>query len=178
MAVEFVVEDGTGKTDATTYLSVEDMKQLWSNAGYNYSALSSTDIKIILNNASQSLDGRYGAKWPGERASLSQALDWPRSSVADKDGYDRPSTTLPVEIERATAEMAYAVHSGVDVDPNDVDGGDLKSEYVKVEGAVTESKEYFGGSARTYPTIPKVEGALRRLLGPSGKYGAMTVRRV
>ncbi len=178
MAVAFVVEDGSALATATSYLSVEDMKQLWDNAGYSHSALETSAIKILLNNATISLDGRYSGRWPGQRRSTSQALDWPRWNVVDQDGLERSSTSVPPEVERATAEMAYAVNTGVDVDPNVENESILKAEKVKVEGAVEEAKEYFEHTQSTYPTLPKVEGALRRLLGAAGKYGATAFRRV
>lgn len=178
MAALFVVEDGTGLETATSYLSETDMKQLWDNAGYDYSALASADIEVLLNNATLSLDGRYGEKWPGTRGSSGQALDWPRSGVDDRDGYTRSSSSVPSEIETAVSELAYSVNAGTDVDPESTNPGDLKAESVTVEGAIKESKEYFEGSSRTYPEIPKVENALRRLLGTTSKYGAMGFARV
>jgi hypothetical protein len=35
MAINFVVEDGTGLTTATAYLSLEELKQYWDNVGYS-----------------------------------------------------------------------------------------------------------------------------------------------
>ena len=177
MAIVFTVEDGTGLAAATSYLSIEDMEQLWDNAGYDHSALTDDQIKVLLNNATLSLDGQYGGRWPGTRGDTTQALDWPRSGVVDQDGFDRSSTTVPPEIENAVSEIAFADNAGTDINPTSTETGALRSESVAVEGAVKESKSYFEGTSQTYPTLPKVENALRRLLGPSGAYGAMNVVR-
>lgn len=178
MAIQFVVEDGTGLVTATSYISLADLKQLWENAGYSYATLTDDQLSVLLNNATLSLDGQYGDQYPGTRQSKSQALDWPRQDAYDQDGYIRSSTLVPVEVERALSEMAYAVNSGVDVDPVYTDAGNLKKESVAVEGAVRESKEYFEGSTLIYPRIPKVDNALLRLLGSTSMYGAMDVVRV
>ena len=37
MAVEFVVEDGTGLDDATSYMSEVEFRQYWENRGIDYS---------------------------------------------------------------------------------------------------------------------------------------------
>jgi hypothetical protein len=178
MAAEFEVEDGTGSTSATSYLSVADLKQLWDNAGYDYSSLSDAQIQVLLNNGTSSLDGRYGERWPGLRASKTQALDWPREEAYDRDGFERSSTLVPPEVEKALSELVYAVNSGTNVDPENTETGVLQSESVRVEGAVSESKTYFQGSQKKYPDIPKVSNALRRLLGSSSAYGPRKVVRV
>ena len=44
--------------------------------------------------------------WLGTKASSTQALRWPRTDVMDADGYEFPSTSIPVWLRNATAELA------------------------------------------------------------------------
>ncbi len=76
MEVEFVVEDGTGKSDATSYISEDDMKQYWYNVGYAYDTYSSDSIKRYLNKACIVIDSKYLRKWPGFRAHDDQNMEW------------------------------------------------------------------------------------------------------
>lgn len=178
MAVQFVVEDGSGKSDSTSYIAVEDLKQYWDNMGYDYSELSDSEIEVLLIRSTKMLDGQYASRWPGVRKSVTQALQWPRAKGIYPDGYDIPDDEVPKELEEAVLEMAYVVNSGVDVAPIDTDPGKIKSESVNVEGAVSESKEYRAGAGRTHISIPLVVDALRPLLGHIGSYGGLNMVRV
>ena len=45
MAIEYVVEDGTGLSTATSYISTADFDQYWENVGYTNTL--STDEKQV-----------------------------------------------------------------------------------------------------------------------------------
>jgi hypothetical protein len=74
MAIEFVVEDGTGLTNSTTYIDEAFFIQYWENRGIAYT--SSDTLKIILNRATQYLDDNYCFK--GARVVVGQSLQFPR----------------------------------------------------------------------------------------------------
>lgn len=177
MALEFVVEDGTGKTDATTYLSVAELKQQWDNYGYDYSTLTDDNIEVLLNKASKVVDLQYGGRWPGARRYASQRLQWPRVNAYYRDGYSIGVDSIPQEIKAGVIEMAFAINGNLDVQPINTDAGELESERVSVAGAVSESKSYFQGTARTHPKISAVTDALSPLLA-SSPYGGMDFVRV
>ena len=55
MAVEFVLEDGTGKTDSTSYAAVADFRQYFENFGTTFTETDDeikTWLKLMLINFS------------------------------------------------------------------------------------------------------------------------------
>lgn len=104
-----VVEDGTGLSNAESYLSVTDANTYFTNLGTT--AWTGTDAvkEAVLRKATQYLDATYS--WAGTIASTTQALNWPREGVEDSQGRDLDNT-VPRAIENATAELALAALSG------------------------------------------------------------------
>lgn len=60
--------------------------------------------KAALMWATRILDEQY--EWIGEKRTKEQALRWPRSGVADRDGYDVSYETIPTFLKNATIELA------------------------------------------------------------------------
>ena len=164
MALVFVVEDGTGLSTATSFLSIADMKQYWDNMGYDYSSLESATIKQYLNLAAKALDGQYGSRWPGLRGTISQGLLWPRIGACYYDRSTISSSVVPDEVEDAIAELAYIISTGTAVTAVNSNSSDVKRESVSVAGAISESKEYWG-LTRMSPVMPTVVNALVPILG-------------
>ena len=78
--MNFVVEDGTGKSDATSYVSVADYKQYWIDKGLNsseYSEAQDETIQGYLNQATDYIDSNYDFIGTPTDADT-QALEWPR----------------------------------------------------------------------------------------------------
>ena len=175
MAVEFVVEDGTGLSTATSYMSVADMQQYWDNRGYDYSALTTDEKQQLLNLCSQALDGIFFKHWDGYRSSGTQALQWPRADVLTPDGYDVDSGSVPTALTNALAELAYIKNSGTDIQPTDDRQGRLGKEMVKV-GPITRSREFT--DYQEHPNFPAVEDALKPLIGQASRYGPVPLVRV
>lgn len=101
MAIEFVVEDGTGKTDATSYGSVADFRQYWENRGTDYSTATMSEALAqgYLNAATAYINGLY--PWRGVPKTTTQALEFPRAVCYDDRGVDQ-SGAVPTAIEQAT----------------------------------------------------------------------------
>lgn len=94
-----------GAADAESYCSVADASSYHTargNAGWT-----GTDAvkEAALRRATDHMTQTYAERWKGERASSTQALDWPRYSVV-VDGYELDSDAVPVAIQRACAELA------------------------------------------------------------------------
>ncbi len=107
MAFAFVVEDGTGVTDATSYVSVEEADDIITmniHASASWAALVDGDKEKLLAWASRYLDER--TRWFGTKAVPASALRWPRVGVIDRDGIELSSTMVPRQLKIATAEMA------------------------------------------------------------------------
>lgn len=123
-----IVEDGTGKTDAESYVSVADATTYLSNRGYSaFTGLATDALKeAALRKATDYMVQVYRAQWKGTRVTSEQSLDWPRSYVLRDDyqyqglngsttigGYLYfPSDEVPPEVANACALLAEKSVSG------------------------------------------------------------------
>jgi hypothetical protein len=107
MAVAFVVEDGTGLSNATSYVTVVEARDYISIKPTNakWDALADEQVEAYLMWATRLLDQR--AFFYGQKAVQSSALRWPRSGVMDRDGISVPYDTIPEPIKAATIEIAF-----------------------------------------------------------------------
>lgn len=120
-----VVEDGTGKADAESYISVADADTYFTNRGNATWAALATDAKEqALRKATDYMLATYGLRWAGVRVTDTQALDWPRYNVPRRDAasmaygalyYD--SDEVPTAVARACAELAVRA-SADDLSPD------------------------------------------------------------
>jgi hypothetical protein len=107
MALTFIVEDGTGLADATSYVSVSDATDILSlnpisNAAW--AALTPTEQETYLMWASRYLDQHVD--WYGDKTVEDSALRWPREYVYDIDGILIADDVIPEQLKRATAQLA------------------------------------------------------------------------
>jgi len=158
-----IVEDGTGKSNAETYISVADADTYHTAYGNPtaWSAATTGAKETALREAARYLDAKYRLSWKGTRSVQSQALAWPRLDVTDFDGYDLAGNSLPQKLKDATSVMA--LHSiAEDIYPN-VDGsGDIAEEAVRV-GPISETIKYVGGKIQL-KTYTLVENLLSDLI--------------
>ena len=108
MAIEFVVEDGTGLATATSYATTAAFQQYWENRGIDMSTQTTPDMQAWLNVATSYIDLNYrffGAKTTPD----TQALEWPRENVLDRDGNEIDDDVLPTDVTNATIELAKIV---------------------------------------------------------------------
>jgi hypothetical protein len=117
-----VVEDGTGKADAESYISVADATTYHAARGNASWAAQASDAvrEQLLRKAADYMLQVYRLRWKGVRVTTAQALDWPRNGVQRVDyayssangsqtiggSYFYPSNAVPVEVARACAELA------------------------------------------------------------------------
>lgn len=107
-----VVEDGTGKADAECYISVADADTYFSaRANATWAALTTGAKEAALRLGCDYMEAVYGPRWKGERATETQALSWPRTDVC-ANGVEVASDVVPVEVQRANAELAVRASSG------------------------------------------------------------------
>jgi hypothetical protein len=103
-----VVEDGTGLTNANSYCSLVDANTYnLGNVYYSdyWDALDDDVRENHLIKASEYLD--IYVDWFGTRVYETSGLRWPRSGVIDLDGNAIDDGIIPVNLAKATAEMAY-----------------------------------------------------------------------
>jgi hypothetical protein len=106
-----IVEDGTGKADAQSFVSVSEADTYHEglgNTGWdspNGESASTEDKEKALRRASRFLSDSF--KWKGYPVNgRDQNLAWPRFYVSDDEDYGIDSDEIPIEVKRATYEIA------------------------------------------------------------------------
>lgn len=164
--MSLIVEDGTGRADAESYCS-EAAADSYHAARMNvtWSALASDAKEAALRNATDYLSFTYSGCWAGSRASLTQALDWPRTDVPYADSVEggayRPHDAVPAELVKATAELALRAKDGplvMDLGRETVseavdvirvtykEGGERQTQYAAAEGWLRSLLDFGSGS--------------------------------
>jgi len=168
MAATFVVEDGTGKTDANSYVSLADADQYHENnsGSTTWSGATDANKQKALRLATQYVDARYNGRWRGFQATSTQALAWPRMSAYDNEGYIYDSDAVPQRLADAVSELALRVIDGDTLFEDQSKPGVIKTKSVRA-GPISRTIEYMGGmnQAKKYPLI---EALLAPLILASG----------
>lgn len=100
-----VVEDGTGKADAESYVSVEDCTSYATARDITDWLNTANDQEAALRRATAFLDKSF--VWKGYKTwGRAQALAWPRVEVLDEEDNEVLGTEIPVEVIQATCELA------------------------------------------------------------------------
>ncbi len=133
MAIQFIVEDGTGKEDSNSYIDLVYFKQVMDNMGVDYSSKTDDQLSISAIKATSYMERTF---YYGGTAKLPrvQALKWPRINAVDKAGNAIAVNTVPREALKATALAAI-------IDSTDPTGLD----YIKpVEGTIKSTSSALG----------------------------------
>lgn len=108
----FIVEDGTGKSDAVSYVSLDYAADYFAHRGIvAWSILTNGERKAALVKATDYMVQAYRDRWDGYRLTNTQSLDWPRNSV-EYEGHYYPSDEVPTEVKNACCELALKATSG------------------------------------------------------------------
>lgn len=137
-----IIEDGTGKSDAESYASAEDLALYAVKFGVTI-PVEAPAQEALLRRAALAMDGMT---WKGRKSNSEQALSWPRRSI-ELDYEIKPDNYLPARIQYGQMALAAEIHQD-DIDPVEKRKGAITLE--RVEGAVT----------REYATIPNTSGRL------------------
>lgn len=127
MAIDLVVEDGSGVEDANTYVDVETADEFFTNRNESAWTGSADQKAAALIKAAQYL--QTVSTYKGVKAEAGQALKWPRDGVYDEDGYAVDITTIPQGVINAQLVLArYALSASLlpDLDR----GGQVRRERV------------------------------------------------
>ena len=162
-----VVEDGTGKTDADSYLSVTDADTYNTNHSASAAWIAAAEAvkEKALRLATQYLDVRYAGRWKGYKSTDAQALAWPRIVAEKEDCYDSAyyaHDALPVVLKDATAELALRVVGGDTLFADITKPGPIKSQSVTV-GPIQKSITYMGGYTQV-KGYPLIDGLVKSLI--------------
>lgn len=104
MALE--VEDGTGKANAESFISVADAGT--RHTAFGNAAWTGTDAvkEAALRRATAYMEQAYRTRWVGCRVESDQALSWPRVVTELVDGFWIDSDVVPAEVANACADLA------------------------------------------------------------------------
>lgn len=144
-----------------------------------WSGKSANEQERLTEVGSVDLDHLYEVRMKGRRAARGQIRAYPRTGVIDLDGYLVDSTTAPVAVRDATAELCYlrvtGQMSGVLASEDNVR---IRRERKKL-GELEKEIEYTAAgkpaTATGARTFPRVEAILRHLLDDVGGGSRMVV---
>jgi len=173
-----IVEDGTGLPTANAYISVEFADTYHSDFCQPEWGGVVSAKEAAIRKATDYVDRHFD--FLGDRVVIGdgvnsippQALSWPREGVIHPEGYVVDPAAVPVEVQRATAELALVILT-TDLEPT-VEGGFVRSTTEQV-GRVSTQLNYAGSSGA--PEVPIVHSILRPLLSASGGFGTARILR-
>lgn len=185
MASTLVVEDGTGLSNASTYVSAAALRAYALARGVTLAASDAPGDLLVDQMAIKAMDyiEANRAYFWGWRLTTTQRLSFPREGVpaeptqgyADTiaNGYEnllitgvtyRDAAPLPFELLDAQAILAMQVKAGVDLQPTQVSGRFVRRQKLgPIEREFSESIGIY-----TLPQMPMVDALLSSLLKPRG----------
>lgn len=167
-----VVEDGTGLATANAYIAVafaDGYHKDRCNDGWRGPA-SKKEAAIIR--ATEWIDRHFD--FQGGIAKDTQALAWPREEVTDEEARLVDSQSVPVQVQRACAEVALVALEN-DLQPT-VTGGRVDSTSESV-GRVSITTNFAGGGAAQGVEIPIARSILDPLLARGAAFGPALLNR-
>ena len=111
--MSLICEDGSGKSDSESYISVADASSYHTARGNTAWAALATDAlrEAALRKATDFMRQVYRSRWQGYKVNEDQALDWPRYDVV-VEGYAIDDDIVPTEVKNACAELALRASAG------------------------------------------------------------------
>lgn len=111
-----IVEDGTGKVDAESYVDVDAADAYTASRlidVWHASELTTLQKEAALRRSTDYIDLEYGLKLKGVKANPLQALQFPRKEVYLPKSFEPyPDDIIPVAVSRACIELAVIALSG------------------------------------------------------------------
>lgn len=108
-----------GSSTAEAYASVEDFdafltkRNLTLRDAEGQAVTDETAKEALLRNGATELRG-YALRFPGQRASGTQSLDWPRTNAAYRDKTPIATDAIPLEVVVANMEAAFEIAANPD----------------------------------------------------------------
>lgn len=162
----FIVEDGTGLTNANAYVSLAAYKAYWLDRNVDEDDVEDEELQAAIIKATMYVDTAF--KFRGQRFSSTQALQFPRAYLYDDLG--NLIEGVPAKLKNAIAEYAKRART-VDLwNVPEVDSvGLLTSKREKV-GPIETEFQYQAGSAQSFKPYPQADAWLRDLVQQRGVY--------
>lgn len=186
----FVVEDGTGVSNANAYISVAFYRAYFADRGRDVSAQTDQQVQGFIVRATDFVESRFGQRYQGTRKTLTQALGMPRTGMT-LDGVTLSSDAVPSMFSMGIAEYAFRASKYADLAPDapvpferEAANGDAiaatgaviaKSERV---GPIEESAEYADPTTLstnwTMPAYPAADALIEPFV--AGSRSGRTIR--
>lgn len=155
------VEDGTGKSNADSYVALADAVTYASARGLTFPASPAGPAEAALIRATAAIDATYRSRFPGQRLDgRGQALEWPRKYAGDAEGNPIAQNEIPQEIITATIEAAVRELAS----PNSMMPDLERGGQIKTLQAGSVQIEY-GSNATAQTTFSLIDGILSSLIG-------------
>lgn len=153
-----IAEDGTGLSTATTYCDADFAGvYLQSQGGWaSWNNATEQQRNVALMRATQWLDSNYGIRFVGYKAESDQPLEFPRALAFDR--YGNPITGVPLNLKRATTEIARRYLEDATQFDADVGAGSNVTQDAIAVGPISISKSYAGGKdvAKRFPVVDRL----------------------
>lgn len=164
MAIE--VEDGTGKSDATSYVTAAEARQYAQARGFTLGDDAQVEARLQL--AMDYLEAQR-SRYQGHKTHPGvQALQWPRAGVVIDCRYKLPDNVIPVELKNAQMQAVVELAAGFTLMPSS-DGRFVKREKVDViETEYMTGQDLGAGGFGMGPAFPALEALLEPLFEPCG----------
>lgn len=161
----FVVEDGTGKTDANALASVAFVQDYAAETGRTFATSPELPAQQAIVRATAYIVGEFRGQWRGSPVNgRSQRMPWPRIGALDDDGDDIPEDEIPLEVQQAVAEAAIReIASPGSLAPDVSTSGDQVKRVRKKLGPLETETEFFV-STNTAPEIPVIAALIAPLI--------------
>lgn len=161
-----VVEDGTGKADANSFVERAEYIAFAALRGVTVANDAAADVELV-----KATDKILTMCFKGNPTVAGQALPFPRHEENYNFKLVYPDDEVPVAIKRGQMLLAMAVHDGIDLSPNVVGGIAIKREKI---GPI--ETEYDTATTQDSPTLPLAMSAFAPFT--CGQGGRVSVLRV
>lgn len=168
-----VVEDGSGKTDADSFVSITDASthigaRYGATAKGTWDALADDVAEGYLREATAYMEAFYGQRLIGQLLTEAQALCFPRiyMTTGAYEGTYLPSNVVPWQWVRACAWLAYKASQGpLQPDLAATTGAGLLIEDSVTVGPIEVTQRFTGsGTLAAGDRFPEITSSLRRFL--------------
>lgn len=103
MAIQLIVEDGTGVEDANSYVTLDEVRHYAEMRGLTVPS-EDADLMPKIFDAMDFVEG-YAQRFKGRKVNPMQPLQWPRAGVR-LDGVTLPQSPLPKALKNAVSQLA------------------------------------------------------------------------
>ncbi len=124
---------------ADDYMKARWGSEAWADAD-------AADRRQTLVSATRMIDRE---NWIGQKTVSSQPLEFPRTGLTDKDGNPVDSATVPLAVEEANYELAFALLNDATVQEADNTGSNVK----RVKAGSAEVQFFRATDGAPFPTI-------------------------